>query len=397
MSVVTLQSIQKTLSEYNPISTSDCQFKSVLALYVNADPQPSNEECIQGLQDDLTVEMLFQEEVLRGPTTLFRLLRDYIVTKGFNYVPCPGSNRIIKGIANSFFDTSDKEYAFGCLENLRNPIQVSGSTSQVVSTPSRNNVNQNGEDERKIAHSIAQRFKRDERFTGKLGEDINEFLSNYNEAALDYNLSQSQKFRYVHNLFDGEAKRFFRDQVFPQCDNYPSAAAQMIAEYNNITRQNRVRQYLQGISLTSIMEKESCDTSDGLEKLRNIITRFAPQGPRSYRSEEAKVEYLYNAVAGLSWSKPALTQCYTNDPPWKFQQLYTALDSAWLQEERQKDVKMQDNRPEIIPIHWESQGMYGVPRRKTSSAPVRIITEDSINDRIILEKSNATIVMNLVI
>lgn len=52
----------------------------------------------------------------------------------------------------------------------------------------------------------------------------------------------------------------------------------MIAEYNNVTRQNRFRQYLKG---SSIMEKEMCDTCDGLENIGNIISSFTPQGPRS--------------------------------------------------------------------------------------------------------------------
>lgn len=67
-----------------------------------------------------------------------------------------------------------------------------------------------------------------------------------------------------------------------------------------------------------------------LTKLRDIITKFAPQGPRSHRSEEAKVEYLYGAMIGIEWAKNALPNCYGNVLPWSVIQLYTALDSAWL-------------------------------------------------------------------
>ena len=37
----------------------------------------------------------------------------------------------------------------------------------------------------KIAHYIASRFKREERFSGKIGEDINEVIDNYCDATDD--------------------------------------------------------------------------------------------------------------------------------------------------------------------------------------------------------------------
>lgn len=81
------------------------------------------------------------------------------------------------------------------------------------------------------------------------------------------------------------------------------------------------------------------------------------------------MEYLYTSVAGLPWSKPVLTQCYAVDRPWKLQKLYTASNSAWIQEQRQSDSNQKDNRNEIPLIHWESRRMYVVPRWKNSSAP----------------------------
>lgn len=219
-----------------------------------------------------------------------------------------------------------------------------------------------------IAHNISQRFQKEGKFSGKLRENLNECLANYDEACADYGLNEEQKLKFVHNLFDGEAKQFFRNYVQPSSTRYQVVAQKMIAELNNITRQNRVRLYLQGLKLPAVIQKENCDVTDSLGKFRTTITRYAPQGPMSYRTEEAKVEYLYNSVIGLPWTKPALTQCYANLPPWNFQQLYTALDAAWLQEQRQAENKIQPVSP-ARNVFWEVQGMYGVPTRKTSSAP----------------------------
>lgn len=49
-------------------------------------------------------------------------------------------------------------------------------------------------------------------------------------------------------------------------------------------------------------------------KLRNIITTYASQGPVSYRTDEAKVDYLHHALVSVKWAKPALIQCCSYDP-----------------------------------------------------------------------------------
>lgn len=100
----------------------------------------------------------------------------------------------------------------------------------------------------------------------------------------------------------------------------------MTAEYNNITLQNQVRSCLQGMKLLLITQKQNCDVTEGFDSIRNLIAKYAPQSPISYRFEEAKVEHLYNSVIGSEWAKTARTQCYANCPPWTFQQRYTVLD-----------------------------------------------------------------------
>lgn len=62
-----------------------------------------------------------------------------------------------------------------------------------------------------------------------------------------------------------------------------------------------------GLHINKVIEKESCDVWDGLEEIRDIITKFAPQGPTSHRFEETKVEYLYEEMMGVEWAKFSLT------------------------------------------------------------------------------------------
>ena len=144
--------------------------------------------------------------------------------------------------------------------------------------------------EARAAHSTALRFKNQDKFTGKLGEDLTEHINNYIDAAQDYNLDQTNKLAFFHNIFDGEPKRFYREEVGNRCGNFGQACQVMQDEYNSITQQKRIRKYLQSLWIQSLMHAKKLNTAEALEELREIITRFAPQGPRTHRSEEDKVE-----------------------------------------------------------------------------------------------------------
>lgn len=52
----------------------------------------------------------------------------------------------------------------------------------------------------------------------------------------------------------------------------------MIDQFDNSRTQNRMRQYLQNLKLSTIMENENCDVSSGIEKLRDKINKYTPLG-----------------------------------------------------------------------------------------------------------------------
>lgn len=53
-------------------------------------------------------------------------------------------------------------------------------------------------------------IEKDDKLSGKTEEDVNAFIGNYMEAALDYELSVIQKLRYFCKSFDEEAKSLYR-------------------------------------------------------------------------------------------------------------------------------------------------------------------------------------------
>lgn len=64
------------------------------------------------------------------------------------------------------------------------------------------------------------------------------------------------KLQYLQNLFEDEAKRFSRDKVYNTAHSYDESKMKMIEQYNYFTTQNRMRLYLQYLSLSPLWKKK---------------------------------------------------------------------------------------------------------------------------------------------
>lgn len=71
--------------------------------------------------------------------------------------------------------------------------------------------------ESKIEQNMELQFRKQGSFNRKLGENITEHICKHTEAAQDYKLHQAGKLALLHNILDGEAKRFYRGKVKNRC------------------------------------------------------------------------------------------------------------------------------------------------------------------------------------
>lgn len=226
---MTLNVLRNQLSKFHPASIVFADFKSDLELYINAETQPGNPERIWALKDNLTVEMRCQKILLTDPSSFLHILSDYLGLIGLQYVPYPETRQLIKAAANYFFgDEKEKAYAVQCIDrlSLSSPVGMDRSSHIIVSSsPVKKEA---FETDPKTAHNMAQRFRKRDWFSAKLGEDTEEYISSYEEAGDDYELSLNQKYEYFPILCDEEAKRFFCDDVLKQCENYRDAKVEII-------------------------------------------------------------------------------------------------------------------------------------------------------------------------
>lgn len=122
--------------------------KNALEKLTQVQPQPKNKSCISGLKKELGVELLYSEANIKGPITLFWIVKDSLVREGMKHEPETQGQRTLYDLVNHFLGNADDKYY------AKNTL----------------------------------RFKKVEKFTGRKDEDITEFICNYKEAGVDYDL-----------------------------------------------------------------------------------------------------------------------------------------------------------------------------------------------------------------
>ena len=152
-----------------------------------------------------------------------------------------------------------------------------------------------------------------------------EYVDDYLQVCRDYNLSPPQRLQFLHNLLRGDAKRYYLDKIDGYATSFQQAIQMLEEEYNSPVRQTRVKNYLNSLRVTAFAA-EGKEMSAALALTYKSIIKLSRQAPRSHQGDAHKVEFLRNAVIGMSWSSEPLSRVATHQLT--FQQLYSELEAA---------------------------------------------------------------------
>eukprot|EP00170_Pyropia_yezoensis_P002975 contig_12489_g2982 len=173
------------------------------------------ESTMSGDQVKDTVAQLFQPAAVFGPdvATLpyaHRELRKWLDSHGAN-LQQHSSHRVIMTLATSLYvDPEDSVAAHQLASELVAAGRRVGGSAAASQPPSPNRL----EDATpaasdRTAHNIAMRFRHSSsKFSGNLGKAWMKFVAEHQQVARDYDLSQEQRFQFMHNILSGDAKRF---------------------------------------------------------------------------------------------------------------------------------------------------------------------------------------------
>lgn len=309
--------------------------------------------------------VLFNDDLMNLPLC-HRKLRDWLDSNGANMVQ-HSSRRVLMTLATNLYDEAeDREAAEEIVKELiaRMRSRRDGSSSQETpSLQTSSSATPSRELDSNTAHKVAMRFKEDKKkFSGAIGEYFNDFVSDYLQAARDYDLTPTQKLQYLHNVLTGDAKRFYYNRIEGYAAGFSQAVTMLQDEYNSAVRQDRCKNYLSSLRLAKFAD-EGLELSSALEKTYKVITKLSPQVPQSHRGEAHKVEFLRKAVVGYEWATEPLSRIATHKLT--FQNLYSELESALHLAKEGQLARMGDRigkshpkNDDVAGVLYESQGRY---------------------------------------
>ena len=143
-------------------------------------------------------------------------------------------------------------------------------------------------------------------------------------VAKDYRLTPALKLSLFHNLFSGDALRFYNRQIEGRCRQFSEAVNAIYKHFNSDDVQQRVKQELSSLSFNKFAEKHGSQ-GKALSSLATYIANRTPQCPIGFQSEANKVDFLKSAVKFQPWAKDILVRI---KPDTQFQSLYTELANA---------------------------------------------------------------------
>ena len=174
-------------------------------------------------------------------------------------------------------------------------------------------------------HHINVRFKNKEsKYSGSDEEHLQDFIDAYITTAEDYQLTARERLQYFHNLFRGDALRFYNMSIKNRCSTFDEAIRAIYSHFNSPDVQQRVKTDLSNLSLAKFADKEG-SMPKGLSALATYIANRTPQCPPCFRTEANKVDFLKQAVLDQPWAKEILVRI---NPVTQFQSLYTELANA---------------------------------------------------------------------
>jgi hypothetical protein len=338
---------------FNPEAKSTKEPKIVIKNLIEAD-HLEVEDLREALAENLPAEILFSWENMGASGAVgCRILRDLLVHRGVQYIQAP-NRRIHGSLIDTIYPDPEERLSIVQIFDAQTLIaeQHQSSTNTVMQghhttdaspgvLPDTSVGYKNTTDATRAAHNLGLRFKQvEDKYSGEMSECLSEKLSHYVTAADDYELTNEQRLRFLHNIFTGESLRFYDLNVKGKYTTFSTAVAAMEAEFNSPTRQNRAKNYLKTIRISKVQATERLSTTDALDRIGKLITSMLPQCPRSHRSEAHKVEFLYQAVVGESWASAPLSRASGIDSD--FQTLFTALHASLHQHHEEAAARKSD-------------------------------------------------------
>lgn len=173
---MTLQSIQYLFNCYDHVKTNAFEGRNFMGPDIKMDQQLPNDEVVEALREVLHPDLLYNSDKVGGATTTCKILKDCMVLNRLPYNRHSSVQRMSYRLVHMMYTEEDKQSrAFTLLQNAKE----AGSTSKSNVVPAQQPdpiipsfQMDSDHKEKNIVHAIKKKFKKKDRFTGKLAQKL---------------------------------------------------------------------------------------------------------------------------------------------------------------------------------------------------------------------------------
>jgi hypothetical protein len=250
-----MEALKTQLDNYVPVNDRQRQVAGEMKNLL-PDQVPEAEEgkavIADTIRDTFPPELLYHPDVLAGPTTLYHVIRGVFVllSRPFSQVRINGiPSRVSLGVTRQIYEDEDAELALTLAESFYR-------STLFQNQPTGHNQNVGGskpsQPSHDVGHRLGQRYSKFEnKFAGGDSEDIILSLREYDRSADDFQATSEQRLQFLHNIFHGEAKRFYLDHV-DGAVTFEDAKGQLISHFCSKSRQVRAQQILETLRVRNV-------------------------------------------------------------------------------------------------------------------------------------------------
>lgn len=198
--MATLNSVRNILQAFEANNHHIHQVKNTMITVRSIEPQPANKECSIMVEEMLSPENIYTPDLLHATSPIYRIIRDYLVVKGreFEHV----GRRVYLGLSKTICtDPTDQDQA----QQLVEAFQAQPHNPNIRGNGENRHVPNQEHKKRNLPHHFSNRFREEEHFSETIGQDITVYGQNFSDAKRDFELSDKQKLKYFHNLYDEQS------------------------------------------------------------------------------------------------------------------------------------------------------------------------------------------------
>lgn len=158
------------------------------------------------------------------------------------------------------------------------------------------------------AYAVQQSFRRDEKISGDMNGKVSlhSVKRRFMTAVVSQNIPRSQQVVLLIHCLKGPAEEFYYSHIRDQVTELAEAFGLLDKKFNTLLHQLHTRNYLNDMRFESVKRELNCSDMEALENIYHRILSLTPQARKRYSIEDAKVDILYHATKGHTWSKTAL-------------------------------------------------------------------------------------------